>query len=206
MDKTKEQIYTEIKQILLESDKPSEELKKLINNGEFNEYPFKMLVDLKSVEQNLTFHKEGNVFNHTMLVVDKASILKTQSENQKVFMLSALLHDIGKLKTTKVSKSGKITSYGHDKSSSKLVKEFLEGLEDEDTIKDVSKLTLYHMQSLYYQHKSDLFNSRGILKDVDINDLFLLTMADRTGRGGVSEEDEILKINRFKKYLDDRSK
>ncbi len=204
MERTNEQIqiYNKIKLILLESKKPSVEIIKLIEDGSFESYPFKMIVDLKNIKQNKTFHKEGNVFNHTMLVIDKASLLREKSENKLVFMLSALLHDLGKLTTTKTSKSGKITSYSHDRASSKLVNEFLSGFEGEEVIKEVFNLTLYHMQSLYFQHKSNMFNLNGILENVEINDLCLLTIADRTGRIGVDKEKELSNIDNFRKHLE----
>ncbi len=196
------EIYDKIKSILICSSKPSVEIVELINNGFFESYPFKMITDLKNINQNLMYHKEGNVFNHTMLVIDKAAILRAKSENKLVLMLSALLHDLGKLTTTKVSKNGKITSYNHDKASSKLVNEFLNGFESEEIIKEVFHLTNYHMQSLYYQHKSNLFNEIGIIKDVDINDLYLLTVADRTGRLGVDEENEMANIQKFISHIE----
>ncbi len=203
MNRTKEEleIYEKIKNILISSSKPSVGIIKMIKEGELDNYPFKMILDLKNIEQNQTFHKEGNVFNHIMLVIDKASMLKEKTENRLVFMLSALLHDLGKLTTTKTSKTGKITSYNHDKASSKLVNEFLAGFENDEVINKVYNLTLYHMQSLYFQHNSNMFNLRGILLNVEINDLCLLTLADRTGRVGFDEEKEREGVMRFKDYL-----
>ncbi len=198
--------YEKIKKILLESEKPSKELIQMIQDGKFDTPPFSMITDLKKLEQNPVFHKEGNVFNHTMLVVDKASFLKEKSENKLVFMLSALLHDLGKLTKTKVRDNGKITSHGHDKASSKIAEQFLSGFENDEVIERVSKLTRYHMQSLYFQRELNLFDLKGIIKNVEINDLFLLSVADRTGRLGVDEDDEISKLNKFKKYLEDSSK
>ncbi len=205
MNRTEEQkvVYSKIKEILLNSSKPSDEIKKLITDGDFENYPFKMIVDLKNIQQNRTFHREGNVYNHTMLVIDKASALRDKSDNELVFMLSALLHDLGKLTTTKISKAGKITSYNHDKASSKLVNEFLVGFESKEIIKGVYNLSLFHMQSLYYQHNANTLNVNGIIDNVDLNDLCLLTIADRTGRLGVDEKQEIELIKKFIMFLEE---
>ncbi len=207
-NRTKDQlkIYDKVKSILLESSKPSIEIIKLIESKEFDNAPFNMIVELKKIEQNKTFHKEGNVFNHTMLVIDKASILREKSENKVVFMLSALLHDLGKLTSTRLSKHGRITSFSHDKASSKLVFDFLDGFESEDVIKRVSNLTLYHMQSLYYQRNVSLFNLKGIWDNVVVDELILLNIADRTGRLGVNEEKEIEQLKKFKNYLEQNKK
>ena len=83
--------------------------KELLNNV----YPFTLLWDLINVEQSPVHHPEGNVWIHTMLVLDNAANHRHLSEEPRVFMWSALLHDLGKATTTKIRK-GKISSYDHD--------------------------------------------------------------------------------------------
>ncbi len=198
----KNEVYKKLKDILINSDKPSIEIIEMVNNGEMDGYPFNMIVKLKNIDQNKKFHKEGNVFNHTMLVIDKASKLKDNSNDIEILMISALLHDIGKLTTTAIRK-GRITSYNHDVESSKMVYDFLEDVEDDAFIKKVSKLTLYHMQSLYYKSGLKFFDEKGIKENVDINELILLTISDRTGRLEIDEYGEIYEIKKFENYLRD---
>lgn len=193
-------IYNELKGYLLNSDKPSVDIKNMIEDGKFDDYPFNVIVELKNIEQNPKFHKEGNVFNHTMLVVDKASKLRDNTEHKEELMLSALLHDVGKVTTTKLRR-GNWTSYNHDKVSSEMVYEMLDGLEDEELINRVSKLTLYHMQSLFYNNNLKFFDKESIINNVNIDDLILLTTADRTGRVGIDENAEINSVNDFKEFL-----
>lgn len=65
-----------------------------------------MLHRLKGTEQSLLHHPEGDVWNHTLLVVDEAANVKNKSTDAAVFMWAALLHDIGKPDTT--TKPGKV--------------------------------------------------------------------------------------------------
>ncbi len=198
MDKV--EIYKELKNILLESQKPSNDVKRMISEGKFDEPPFDIIIKLKDIEQNLQFHKEGNVFNHTMLVIDEASRLRDTSKNKIVLMLSALLHDVGKLTTTKMRK-GKWTSYNHDKESSKMVYQILEGLEDKEVIDEVSNMTLFHMHSLFFKNGLSSKTKHDIITKVNVDELIHLTKADRLGRVGVDQKSEIDSVEKFSDFL-----
>ena len=106
-------LYYEIEKHLLNDDKPSVYLNKLLKEGVLDKYPFSMIKDLQDVEQNPKFHPEGNVFVHTIMVVDEGAKNRDKSNNKRAFMWSLLLHDIGKKPTTKIRK-GRLTSYDHD--------------------------------------------------------------------------------------------
>ena len=67
---TCKEVFVKVDEILLNSSKPSIEIKKLIDEGEFDEKPFIKIKKLQDVEQNLVHHPEGNVLNHTLMVVD----------------------------------------------------------------------------------------------------------------------------------------
>ncbi len=67
-------LYEEIYRHLMEDEKPSDYLNNLVKEDYFNSnYPFKLIAELKNVPQNLKYHPEGNVWNHTMMVVDNAA-------------------------------------------------------------------------------------------------------------------------------------
>lgn len=202
---TKEEVYKEIKGILLNSEKPSVEINKMIDKGGFDKEPFSFILDLKKIEQNKKYHKEGNVFNHTMLVIDRASELRDKAVDKDVFMMSAFLHDLGKLKATKVRR-GRITSYNHDIESSKLVYAFLDGLEDESFIKKVSDLTRYHMQPLYFSKNIKFVDVRDIIEKTETYDLYLLNIADRLGRLDVDEKTELENAKKFLEFLDNKER
>jgi putative nucleotidyltransferase with HDIG domain len=87
---------------------------------------------LKKVPQSPKHHPEGNVWNHTMLVVDEAAGKKGQSKDPEAFMWAALLHDIGKADATN-QKKGRITAYNHEKVGAEQAGEFLrEFMEDKE--------------------------------------------------------------------------
>lgn len=144
-------------------------------------YPFDMLIKLKNTAQSKKFHPEGNIWNHTMFVVDKAARLKHKSKNIEVFMWAAFLHDIGKPKTTKI-RGNKITAYDHDKAGAKLSKDFLSVFTDDyKFIQDVSVLIRWHMQILYVVKNLPFAEIKSMKKQVDINEVALLGLCDRLG-------------------------
>ncbi|RDU22531.1 HDIG domain-containing metalloprotein [Anaerosacchariphilus polymeriproducens] len=207
-DKQIMKLFHSINGHLLQDDKPSEYLTKLSKDPEFNKYPYNMLLKLKTTEQSKVHHPEGNVWNHTLMVVDEAAKRKTESKDEEVFMWTALLHDIGKPETTKIRK-GRITAYDHDKVGAKRTKEFLSAiLEDRDFIQRVSNLVKYHMQVLYVLKDLPYKNVQGMQKDTDISEVALIGLCDRLGRTGSSEKEEEENIKLFiekcKKYQIER--
>lgn len=174
---------------LMEDKKPSEYFRELEEHGDLSqEYPLTMLTALKQTDQNPVHHPEGNVWNHTLLVVDNAALLKEQSEDSRVFMWSALLHDIGKPSTTKIRK-GKITAYDHDKVGEQLCREFLEVFtQEQDFIHKVSKMVRWHMQVLMVIKNLPFGNIKAMVKEVPLYEIALLAMCDRLGRGEVTQK------------------
>lgn len=197
MNKLKD-IFKKIEMHLLEDEKPSEYLDELIESFISNKYPLTILKDLKKIEQAPTHHPEGNVWNHTLLVVDHAAKRKNKSSDPVAFMWAALLHDLGKIHATKI-KNGKITAYNHDKFGKKLVIEFLKPFKlDEDFITKVSLLVRWHMQILYVVKDLPFANIEKMLAQIDLDDIALLSLCDRLGRGNMSQS----KIAKEKKNVD----
>ncbi len=198
-----DEIFNEVNEILLKSMKPSEDIKRLIKEGKFDEKPFSDIKNLGLIDQNPKFHPEGSVLNHILLVVDMASEVKELSKNQKVFMWSALLHDIGKLTTTKIRK-GRITSYNHDVEGEKIGLNFLKCLTDDQKFNEkVSKLIRWHMQPLFFDKNLQFFEPQNMLNDVEYKEVALLSFCDRLGRGKLNEqamEKEKENIEKFKEY------
>jgi putative nucleotidyltransferase with HDIG domain len=198
-----DEIFNEVNEILLKSMKPSEDIKRLIKEGKFDEKPFSDIKNLGLIDQNPKFHPEGSVLNHILLVVDMASEVKELSKNQKVFMWSALLHDIGKLTTTKIRK-GRITSYNHDVEGEKIGLNFLKCLTDDQKFNEkVSKLIRWHMQPLFFDKNLPFFEPQNMLNDVEYKEVALLSFCDRLGRGKLNEqamEKEKENIEKFKEY------
>ncbi|MEG0771711.1 HDIG domain-containing metalloprotein [Clostridium sp.] len=180
--------YLEFEKHLMEDEKPSEYFNELIDSGTYpSKHPFTMISDLIKTEQNLEYHPEGSVWNHTMMVVDEAAKRKNNSENPRVFMWAALLHDIGKGPTTKVRK-GKITSYDHDEVGERMAREFLEFFEeDKEFVNEVAGLVRWHMQILFVVKELPWQDVEKMNEETSIDEIALLGKCDRMGRGDMNK-------------------
>lgn len=185
----KNRMFKEFEWHLMEDERPSIYFNSLIKTGIFtNEYPFTLLGDLIEVEQSPQHHPEGSVWNHTMMVVDHAAQKKYLSEDPKVFMWAALLHDLGKAPTTKIRK-GRITAYDHDKAGRKLTIEFLEEFTDNKNFIDkVAALVRWHMQTLFVAKNLPFADIERMVEEVSVEEVGLLSECDRLGRGKMTED------------------
>ena len=204
--------FEEFTKHLIEDKKPSLFFNKLIKIGEYPDYkPYDRIYRLKEVQQSPKYHPEGNVWNHTMLVVDHAANIKQYSKDSLVFMWSALLHDVGKYTTTRVIKK-RITSYNHDTEGEKIAGQFLKSLTiNEQLIDNVKKMVRWHMQPLFVIKKLPFAMIEEMVRDISISELALLSICDRLGRGQLTKEKVeeekkliIIFIKECMKYLSDK--
>lgn len=188
------QVFEQFEKHLLLDDMPSEFFEAFDSDILNSLIPFAMLTKLKSAEQSPVHHPEGNVWNHTMLVVDRAASVKSMSRNPRAFMWAALLHDIGKPDTTRLRK-GKLTSYNHDIVGAKLAVEFLTIVgEEQPFIDEVTALVRWHMQILFAVKSQSFANIREMKEQVSVWDAALLGTCDRLGRlrpDRVKEEENV---------------
>lgn len=176
----------ELEKALLEYEKPSEYFIKLKNNNYLDD-KFPEINDLVGVIQSPIHHPEGDVFNHTMMVVDEAAKLRDKAENPLGFMYSALCHDFGKMITTTIKEDGKIISYNHERAGLKLVRKFLNKMtkKEDSKLRDyVLNMTEFHMQpNQLANQNSKLKSTRKLFaKSICPQDLVLLAKADAMGR------------------------
>ncbi len=191
----------EYKQILEDAlmnlEQPSTLLNQLLEKPWFQEKPFHMLYQLNQTEQSPIHHPEGNVWKHTMLVVNEAAKVKHLSNHPRVFMWSALLHDIGKPATTR-NRKGKITAYNHDSVGAPLVVEFLQALdENEEFIRAVTAMVRWHMQVMYVTRDLPFAQVDQMLKEVEPKEISLLGYCDRMGRTGIEPSEQEKDIRLF---------
>lgn len=176
------EMYLDINKHLMNDEKPSIYLNSIFNSESFKQKPFDILKKLKYTEQSKKYHPEGNVWNHTMLVIDEAAKRKLMSNNPCVFMWAALLHDLGKPAATR-RKNGRVTSYNHDKLGSRLTVQFLSHFtEDTEFIKKVSALVRWHMQILFVVKGTTFSQIAEMKKEIDLKEIALLGFCDRLGR------------------------
>ncbi len=176
----------ELENVLLTYEKPSVYFKELRESKNLN-LDFPEIYDLIGVIQSPIHHPEGDVFNHTMMVIDEAAKLKNKAKNPLGFMYSALCHDFGKVLTTTTKEDGRIISYNHERAGLKLVKKFLNRTtkkEDNNLREYVLNMTEFHMQpNQLANQNSKLKSTRKLFcKSVCPEDLVLLAKADALGR------------------------
>ncbi len=192
----KKKLFEEMLAHLLNDDAPSGYLNRISETEIFSEYPFSMLNSLKEIPQSPKHHPEGNVWNHTMLVVDMAAREKDRSSDPSVFMLAALLHDVGKADTTNNDK-GRITAYNHEKVGARQAEDFLKSfLEDNEQIRRIVSLIRWHMQILFVVKSMQFADIGNMMKETDPEEIAILGYCDRMGRLGADGqiEKENLKI------------
>lgn len=86
------------------------------------------VIPMSQTGQNPAFHAEGDVWTHTKMVCEELvkldAFLALEEDKQKAAFLAALLHDIGKIPTTRWE-DGKWTSPNHTLVGSKIARQFL---------------------------------------------------------------------------------
>lgn len=200
--KNAERLFSRIEEHLLGDQKPSSALREMINTPDFDSYPFSMLKKLEPTPQSPVHHPEGNVWKHTLLVVDEAAGRRQESSDPRAFMWAALLHDIGKPATTR-NRKGRITAYDHDKVGAELTEEFLSAATDDKQLTGkVVALVKYHMQILYVINNLPFKDIGGMKRDSDIREVALLCLCDRLGRHGADQKKEEEQINMFVKMCE----
>ena len=179
-----ERIFAETEKALVKAEKPSVYFRELRMMNHLREY-FPELEQTIGVEQNPKFHPEGDVFEHTMLVLDAAAALRGRAEQPLFFMLSALMHDIGKCVATEVQEDGRITAYGHEVLGLEMVERQLRRITNhEKLIRYVCNQTELHMRpNMLFFAQSKKKKTRQLF-DMSVcpNDLILLSRADASGK------------------------
>lgn len=179
-----DRIFAEFRKLLLLSAQPSRGLR-YMQEGRILEKRHRALHRLIGCRQDPRTHPEGDVWEHTLLVVDQAARLKVHSSNPEVLMFAALLHDLGKPACSREEK-GKIIAYGHDTIGEALAREFLRKMTvDKQFIQAVSVLVREHMHPvLLYKQKEQISDKaiRKLVNRVNLKELLLLSEADFLGR------------------------
>ena len=181
---TYERVFDELCKAMLKADRPSVFFRELRRMDHLKEF-FPEIGALAGVEQNPKFHPEGDVFEHTMLVIDAAAALRERAQQPLAFMLSALMHDIGKIVATEVQEDGRITAYGHEVQGLGLVEKQMRRLTNhQKLIAYVLNQSELHMRpNMLAGNKSHKKKTRQLF-DLSVcpNDLILLARADATGK------------------------
>lgn len=164
---------------------------------------------LIGVQQSPIHHAEGDVWNHTMMVLDQAAKVRSRAQDPLGFMLGALTHDFGKVICTQVI-DGRICSYEHEIKGQPMVKAFLERLGfEQERILYVLDLVRYHMQPNALAAQNSSIKATNRLFDQVKDPLGLICLAVADGRGKestlpyVSYEDFLMqRLTIYREYLE----
>lgn len=181
---SRERVYEELSKALIKSSAPSVFFRLLHSMGHLSEF-FPEIEALIGVPQNPIYHPEGDVFEHTMLVLDAAAQLRAQAKEPLNFMLAALMHDLGKANATEISPTGKITSYRHPDTGVALAEIQLKRLTSNNrTIAYVKNMVLLHMRPNMLAGSDSRRKKSREMYDLSLcpEDLILISRADASGK------------------------
>ena len=92
-----ERLVSETNKAFKQSDLPSTFFRTLLNTGVLNDFMSNIAM-MQGLKQNPTHHPEGDVFEHTMHVIDNTYSMVNES-GWDIARWAALYHDVGKVKT-----------------------------------------------------------------------------------------------------------
>ena len=140
-----ERVEDELKKALLKGKKPSVFFE-VLRSADGLDVWFPEVKALIGIEQDPKFHPEGDVWTHTMEVLDRAARYRYKTKNPYAFMLLALTHDFGKAVTTEVV-NGRIHAYDHETEGLPAIETFLRRITNEsEVISYVLNMVPLHMK------------------------------------------------------------
>jgi tRNA nucleotidyltransferase (CCA-adding enzyme) len=205
-----ERIKDEIDKLLIKGFQPSIGLRFLQEIGYLEKIMPEVSI-LETIPQEQDYHPEGDVFTHTMQVVDAmAEIIRRESEKtdigldlKRALMLGSLFHDLGKATKTIIDETGRIRSHGHEEAGVPIAEDIIRRIyknEFQSTKIANEDLVLFfiseHMAPLLL-HKESLngtdmtkairrFLHKCSQKNVNVSQISWIVEADKRGRNAVN--------------------
>lgn len=203
---SRERVEEELRKALLKGKKPSIFFDVLKEMNQLD-YWFKEIKELENIPQDPIYHPEGNVYIHTMQVIDRAVKYNPSFE----FMLLCLTHDFGKIVCTTVDSSPsdsspidshpvRIHSYGHEIEGLPIIETFIKRITNKkDIIKYLKNMVPLHMApNKYAADKSAIKKTNKMFYDAyNEIDLINFSYCDR----GHEDNKEFL-MERYNHYLE----
>ena len=182
-DLSSERVFDELTKALLKSSTPSLFFKNLLNMDKLSEW-FPEVQQLIGIEQSKIHHAEGDVWNHTMMVIDEAAKRRELAKKPLGFMLAALTHDFGKTICTKVI-NGQVHAYMHETEGLPIIQQFINRLTSENALtKYVLNMAQLHMQpnAMAADKSSIKATNKMFDRSIEPWDLVHLAQCDRLGK------------------------
>ncbi len=187
-----ERIRGEMEKLLLQARRPSLGFE-LALDLRVVERLFPELRALVGCEQEPEWHPEGDVWVHTLMVVDEARTRMDDLDRpqQLTLMLAAVCHDLGKPATTELV-DGRIRSRGHEEAGVPPTRALLDRLDVHtlagyDVRHQVLGLVAHHLKPGMWHRGADPVGDgafRRLARKVDLELLARLSAADCLGRTG----------------------
>jgi tRNA nucleotidyltransferase (CCA-adding enzyme) len=186
-----ERVWGEVEKLLIEADRPSIGLRLAWDLGVI-ERLLPELVPLATCPQEPEWHPEGDVWTHTLMVVDEAHARNGDLDRPRLLtvMLAALCHDLGKPATT-VAINGRIRSPNHEEAGVEPSARLLDRLnvhtiEGYDVRTHVLALVAQHLKPGQFHKAPSVSDAafRRLAQKVDCELLARVAKADCNGRSG----------------------
>ncbi|MFC5656500.1 CCA tRNA nucleotidyltransferase [Streptomyces nogalater] len=137
-----ERVRDELNKLIL-SAHPRKGLTLLVDTG-LAEYVLPELPALRLESDE--HHRHKDVYEHTLIVLEQAIALEEDGPDLTL-RLAALLHDIGKPRTRRFEKDGRVSFHHHEVVGSKMTKKRMTALKySNELVKDVSRLVELHLR------------------------------------------------------------
>ena len=186
-----ERIWGEIEKLLLRAQRPSIGFRLALDLGIVRQALPEML-PLVGCEQEPEWHPEGDVWTHTLMVIDTARALNDDLDHPRMItvMLGAVCHDLGKPPTTALI-DGRIRSLDHEQAGVEPTLSLLDRLnihtiDGFDVRAQVVGLVAHHLKPGAFRKASNVGDGafRRLAQKVDLELLARLARADCLGRTG----------------------
>jgi len=186
-----ERVWGEIEKLLLQADRPSIGFALALDLGVIDRVLPEMKA-LRGCEQEYDWHPEGDVWTHTLMVIDQARALNRDLDRPRLItlMLGAVCHDLGKPATTAFI-DGKIRSPNHEEAGVEPTLQLLDRLnvhtiDGYDVRRQVVGLVAQHLKpGMFYKAPVVTDGAfRRLAQKVDMELLARLARADCLGRTG----------------------
>ena len=186
-----ERVWGEIEKLLLWASRPSVGFQLALELGIVRQVMPEML-PLAGCLQEPEWHPEGDVWTHTLMVIDKARALNADLDRARLItvMLGAVCHDLGKPATTAVM-DGRIRSLDHEQAGvaptiSLLDRLNVHTIDGFDVRQQVLGLVAHHLKPGAFRKAGNVGDGafRRLAQKVDLQLLARLARADCLGRAG----------------------
>jgi len=175
----KERVMQEIEKILLKAEYPSTAFRYMEEHG-ILEVILPEVVTMRGVEQGTDHHPEGDVFEHTMFVLDTIPI----AERKLHIMLTLLAHDLGKAVVGGLRDGESVHFKGHGHAGADIARVMMGRLTTEvELTEQVVNLVKHHMRPYDLKRSPHKTTIRRLALKVDMEDLLTVHTADKKGRG-----------------------